>query len=113
MLGADPLVQAMLTEPLPFSALDAFVTTGSYAPKATALVVIVQFAATEAVTERFCVACPAEAAPPMMAALMPNNEASASDVARLLRRGEFMVTSLSNISYALKASRLLFTSLSV
>jgi hypothetical protein len=51
-----PVVHVTVTVPLPLSGVVALVTTGSYAPKATGAVVILQFAATVAVTDRFCVA---------------------------------------------------------
>jgi hypothetical protein len=45
-----PLVHAIVTVPVPSSGLDAFVTTGSYAPNARAAVLMVQLLFTEAVT---------------------------------------------------------------
>jgi hypothetical protein len=48
-----------MTEPVPSSFALALVTIGSYAGKATAVVEIVQFAPTVAVTLRFAVAFPA------------------------------------------------------
>jgi hypothetical protein len=51
---------------VPLSAVVAFAKTGSYAPNATGAVAMVQFAVTEAVTDRFDVATAAsvlEAAP--------------------------------------------------
>ena len=59
IVAVVPLVQVMITEPVPSSFVLAFATTGSYAGKATAAVEIVQFAPTEAVTLRFAVALPA------------------------------------------------------
>jgi hypothetical protein len=59
MFGAEPLVQAIETEPLPLSALAALATTGSYGPKATGEVLIVQLAATEALTARLAGVLPA------------------------------------------------------
>jgi acyl-CoA hydrolase len=50
-----PLVQVTLTVPVPFSGAVAFVTMGSYAPKATGAVEIEQLAETEADTARFAV----------------------------------------------------------
>jgi hypothetical protein len=47
-----PLVQAIVTVPVPSSGLEAFVTTGSYAPNARAAVLMVQLLLTEAVTLR-------------------------------------------------------------
>jgi hypothetical protein len=59
MVADVPLVQVMITEPVPSSFALAFVTIGSYAGKATGAVDIVQFAPTVAVTLRFAVALPA------------------------------------------------------
>ena len=60
-----PLVHVPVTVPVALSADAAFVTTGSYAPNATAAVEMLQFAATDAVTSRFDVAVPASADPPI------------------------------------------------
>src|SRR5438874_13684004 len=63
-LVAAPDVQVTVTVPLPCSALLALVTIGSYAPKATAAVEIVQLLDTVAVTLKLAVAEPAKAAGP-------------------------------------------------
>src|SRR4029077_9806360 len=61
IVAAVPLVQATVTLPVPRRSVAALADTGSYAPKATGDVEIVQFADTLAVTERFAVAEPANA----------------------------------------------------
>jgi len=52
MVPAEPFVQVTLTLPLPLRAVEALAETGSYAPKATALVESVQLALTVADTLR-------------------------------------------------------------
>src|SRR5574340_771478 len=105
--GAEPLVQAIVTEPLPLRSELALATTGSYGPKATALVLIVQLAATEAETVRFAGWLPATAGPPSEATPMPNIEASAIEVARLLKPIVFMtVPSLYELYLGSAGSRL-------
>src|SRR6266581_4875137 len=84
MLGAEPLVHATVTEPLPLSADAAL---------ATAEVLIVQFAVTEALTARLAGVLPAYAALDATTAPTLNTEASASVVARLLSRIEFIFES--------------------
>jgi hypothetical protein len=49
----------MVIDPLPVNAVAALVTMGSYAPKATAAVLIVQLGGTDAVMDKFAVAVPA------------------------------------------------------
>src|SRR6266545_4760963 len=61
IVATVPLVQATLTLPDAVRSVLAFATTGSYAPKATGEVVMVQFAATDEVTFRLAVAEPANA----------------------------------------------------
>jgi hypothetical protein len=78
-----PLVQVTETPPLPFSAAEAFADTGSYAPNASALVVMMQLAATDEETARFWVALPACA---WLDTAMP----AASVEATALRRMDFM-----------------------
>jgi hypothetical protein len=53
------LVQAMVIDPLPVNAVAALVTMGSYVPKATAAVVIVQLEAIDALTAKLEFAVPA------------------------------------------------------
>jgi hypothetical protein len=59
MTGAAPVVHVVVTVPVPLSAVERFVTTGSYVPNATAAVLIVQLAEMVAVTLRLAVAVPA------------------------------------------------------
>jgi hypothetical protein len=50
IFGAEPLVQAMLTAPTALSGAVALASSDSYRPKLTALVLIVQFGSTLALT---------------------------------------------------------------
>jgi hypothetical protein len=50
IFGAEPLVQAMLTVPAALRGFVAFASRDSYRPKLTALVLIVQFGLTIALT---------------------------------------------------------------
>jgi hypothetical protein len=49
----------MTIDPFPVNAVAALATIGSYAPKATAAVLMVQLEATVAVMDKFAVAVPA------------------------------------------------------
>ncbi len=62
IVGAEPFVHAIVTAPVPVFAADALATTGSYVPKSTIVVEIVQFAFTCACTARLAVALPAACA---------------------------------------------------
>src|SRR4029078_7343366 len=81
-VGATPFVQATVTVPVPSRFVDAWATTGSYAPKPGAAVLMVQLLVTVALTPRFAVAVAAEAgalnaaatmATPLTAASNPRN----------------------------------------
>src|SRR5262249_22172870 len=76
-----PLVQVIVTEPEVSRGEEALVTIGSYAPKATAPVEIVQTFATLAETPTLAVADPAEA-----------GEAARASAARVPRATFFIVT---------------------
>ena len=60
-VATAPLVQATITVPVPSRLVEACATTGSYEPKASAAVLIVQLLVTVALTPRFAVAVAAEA----------------------------------------------------
>ena len=81
-VGATPLVHATVTVPVPSRFVAAWVTTGSYEPKARAAVLMVQLLVTVALTPRFAVAVAAETgalkaaaamAIPLTAAANPRN----------------------------------------
>src|SRR5215510_12595037 len=69
-VGATPLVQATVTVPVPSRFVAACVTTGSYEPKVSAAVLIVQLLVTVALTPRFAVAVAADAGALKLAATM-------------------------------------------
>src|SRR5919108_2922833 len=69
-VAVAPLVQATVTVPVLSRSVDAWATTGSYEPKATAAVLMVQLLVTVALTPRFAVAVAAEAAEPKPTATM-------------------------------------------
>ena len=59
IFGAEPLVQAMLTAPAALRGAVALACSDSYRPKLTALVLIVQFGLTIALTVSTAVVLPA------------------------------------------------------
>ena len=110
MFGADPLVQATETDPLAFRAVDAFATTGSYAPKATAVVLIVQLAVTDAVTDRLAGALPAWAGDAeSIAAPTPRRDASIKAFETLLS----FIETMRSTPYVLYNNKRVFSNLSL
>src|SRR5678816_2518992 len=100
-VGATPLVQATVTVPVPSRFVAAWVTTGSYEPKARAAVLMVQLLVTVALTPRFAVAVAAEAgalkaaatmAIPLTAAVNPRNVFARIAVSPRLRVSRLRLT---------------------